>query len=212
MTAWEIVETPLGPLFVGASSAGVQRIDFVREGRDEAWLRAALDREAAALARGDRASTAATHGDAARGDAALASEAGQAAEAGRQLAAYFARARVDFALPLAPQGTAFQRAVWSELRTIPAGETRSYARIAEAVGRPAAVRAVGQAVGRNPLSIVVPCHRVIGSDGSLTGYAGGLDRKRWLLAREGAPVAQRSGVKRSSAAHASGRASRSAAA
>jgi methylated-DNA-[protein]-cysteine S-methyltransferase len=203
MTAWEIVETPLGPLFVGASTAGVHRIDFVREGRDEGWLRAALDREAAAIARADRAGGGGDGGD---GGA-------RAIEAARQLAAYFAREHADFALPLAPHGTVFQRAVWSELRAIPVGETRSYARIAVAVGRPAAVRAVGQAVGRNPLSIVVPCHRVIGSDGSLTGYAGGLDRKRWLLAREGAPAAEGSGVaKGRGVARGRGRASRIAAA
>jgi methylated-DNA-[protein]-cysteine S-methyltransferase len=180
MTTYEIVETPLAPLFVGASAAGVQRIDFVREGRDEAWLSAALDREAAAVARADHGRSAGAPGG----------EAAHVSEAARQLAAYFARTRASFALPLAPHGTAFQRAVWSELRAIPAGMTRSYGQIAVAVGRPTAVRAVGQAVGRNPLSIVVPCHRVIGSDGSLTGYAGGLDRKRWLLAREGAAVAE----------------------
>lgn len=180
MTTYEIVETPLGPLFVGASAAGVHRIDFVREGRDEAWLHTALDREAAAVAHADRGRTAGERG----------SDPAQTSEAARQLAAYFARTRASFELPLAPHGTAFQRAVWSELRAIPAGATRSYAQIAAAVGRPTAVRAVGQAVGRNPLSIVVPCHRVIGSDGSLTGYAGGLDRKRWLLAREGAAVAE----------------------
>ncbi len=83
-------------------------------------------------------------------------------------------------------GTAFQRSVWAALRTIPAGETWSYKRLAQAVGRPAAVRAVGLANGANPIGIVAPCHRVIGSDGSLTGYGGGLERKRWLLAHEGA--------------------------
>lgn len=176
MTAREIVETQLGPLFVGASEAGLHRIDFVREGRDEPWLDAALEREAAA-ARGS-VSRSAAGARPVGGDAAV-------REAVRQLAAYFAGVPIEFALKLAPHGTVFQRAVWCELRAIPSGQTRSYSQIAAAVGRPAAVRAVGQAVGRNPLSVVVPCHRVVGADGSLTGYAGGIDRKRWLLARDG---------------------------
>jgi len=83
-------------------------------------------------------------------------------------------------------GTAFQRAVWSALTTIPAGETRSYGALAATIGCPTAVRAVGMANGANPISIVVPCHRVIGADGSLTGYGGGIERKRWLLRHEGA--------------------------
>ncbi|MEN9706036.1 MAG: methylated-DNA--protein-cysteine methyltransferase [Pseudomonadota bacterium] len=83
-------------------------------------------------------------------------------------------------------GTAFQESVWATLRGIPPGRTVSYGQLATAIGRPAAVRAVGLAVGANPVSLVIPCHRVIGSDGSLTGYAGGLYRKRWLLAHEGA--------------------------
>ena len=83
-------------------------------------------------------------------------------------------------------GTAFQRQVWAALCTIPAGETLSYARLAERIGRPTAVRAVGLANGSNPVALVVPCHRVIGANGSLTGYGGGLHRKRWLLAHEGA--------------------------
>jgi methylated-DNA-[protein]-cysteine S-methyltransferase len=106
------------------------------------------------------------------------------AEARRQLAEYFAGARREFTLPLASQGTAFQQQVWAALRTIPYGHTASYGDIARAVGNPRGVRAVGLANGRNPLSIVVPCHRVIGSDGSLTGYGGGLERKQWLLAHE----------------------------
>ncbi|SMF07927.1 methylated-DNA-[protein]-cysteine S-methyltransferase [Tistlia consotensis] len=93
-------------------------------------------------------------------------------------------------LPSATGGTAFQRAVWQALRAIPCGTTISYRRLAERIGRPAAVRAVGLANGANPVAIVVPCHRVIGSDGSLTGYGGGLERKRWLLAHEGAAHSQ----------------------
>jgi methylated-DNA-[protein]-cysteine S-methyltransferase len=87
-------------------------------------------------------------------------------------------------LPVAPRGTEFQRAVWDALREIPCGETRSYADLARRIGRPTAVRAVGLANGANPVGIVVPCHRVIGSDGSLTGYGGGVERKRWLLSHE----------------------------
>jgi methylated-DNA-[protein]-cysteine S-methyltransferase len=106
----------------------------------------------------------------------------------RQLAEYFAGRRRAFELPLAPAGTAFERRVWAELEAIPYGETRSYAEVAAAIGRAAACRAVGRANGRNPISIVIPCHRVIGSDGSLTGYGGGLPIKRFLLRLEGAEV------------------------
>jgi len=87
-------------------------------------------------------------------------------------------------IPTDGQGTEFQRAVWKALRTIPAGATLSYGALAKQIGKPAAVRAVGLANGANPIAIVVPCHRVIGGDGSLTGYGGGLERKRWLLAHE----------------------------
>jgi methylated-DNA-[protein]-cysteine S-methyltransferase len=106
----------------------------------------------------------------------------------RQLDEYFAGTRREFELDLAPQGTPFQLAVWNALLSIPYGSTASYGDIARSVGRPNAVRAVGQANGRNPLAIVVPCHRVIGSDHSLTGYGGGIDRKRFLLALEGAAI------------------------
>jgi methylated-DNA-[protein]-cysteine S-methyltransferase len=94
-------------------------------------------------------------------------------------------------LPVAMGGTAFQRAVWQKLREIPCGETLSYGALARHIGRPDAVRAVGHANGSNPISIVVPCHRVIGSNGSLTGYGGGIERKRWLLAHEGAAALRR---------------------
>lgn len=101
-----------------------------------------------------------------------------------QLAEYFAGERTAFDLPLAPRGTAFQQAVWAALRDIPYGETRSYGELAAALGRPGASRAVGLANGHNPISIVVPCHRVVGAGGKLTGYAGGMERKSWLLALE----------------------------
>lgn len=104
--------------------------------------------------------------------------------AARELAEYFAGSRRDFTLPLAPRGTPFQQAVWKALRTIPCGETRTYGQIAALIGRPRACRAVGMANHRNPLAIVVPCHRVVGSGGSLTGYAAGLPVKEFLLALE----------------------------
>ncbi len=113
------------------------------------------------------------------------------AEIRRQLDAYFARRRRDFDLALAPIGTAFQRDVWRALTAIAHGTTISYAELARRIGRPAATRAVGRTNGLNPIAIVVPCHRVIGSDGSLTGYGGGLERKAALLALEGAAPAPR---------------------
>jgi len=105
-------------------------------------------------------------------------------ETERQLEEYFAGRRKEFALTLDPSGTAFQRQVWNALLTIPFGETRSYSQIARQIGNPTAVRAVGAANGRNPVSIIVPCHRVVGSTGALTGFAGGLDVKAYLLALE----------------------------
>lgn len=104
--------------------------------------------------------------------------------AAAQLAEYFAGARRDFELPLAPAGTEFQRTVWRALQAIPFGATRSYAELARAIDRPSASRAVGAANGRNPISIVVPCHRVIGASGDLTGYGGGMAAKQWLLVHE----------------------------
>jgi methylated-DNA-[protein]-cysteine S-methyltransferase len=107
-------------------------------------------------------------------------------ETREQLAEYFAGTRRAFDLPLAPHGTEFQRAVWAMLPRIPYGETRTYGDIARRIGRPDAVRAVGAANGRNPIPIVLPCHRVIGADGSLTGFGGGLPTKAFLLRLEGA--------------------------
>ena len=107
----------------------------------------------------------------------------------RQLDAYFNGSRDRFELPLAPAGTPFQRAIWNAIAEVPCGATRTYADLATRVGRAGSARAAGAATGRNPLSIIVPCHRIVGSDGSLTGYAGGLERKRQLLAHERALVA-----------------------
>lgn len=106
------------------------------------------------------------------------------AAAREQLDAYFDMRLTRFDLPLEPRGTDFQRRVWDSLKAIPFGETISYAELARRIDNPKAVRAVGAANGRNPLMIIVPCHRVIGADGSLTGFGGGIDRKRWLLDHE----------------------------
>jgi methylated-DNA-[protein]-cysteine S-methyltransferase len=106
------------------------------------------------------------------------------AEAELQLSEYFAGRRTDFELPLEPRGTEFQKKVWRNLRRIPFGTTRSYVDIARAIGSPRACRAVGAANGKNPLPIVVPCHRVVGANGALTGFGGGLETKAKLLALE----------------------------
>lgn len=102
-------------------------------------------------------------------------------ETARQLSEYFSGKRREFSLPLSPKGTEFQLRVWRALETIPYGETRSYGDMARLIGSPKACRAVGMANHRNPISIIVPCHRVVGANGSLTGYGGGLDAKRFLL-------------------------------
>lgn len=146
------IDTPVGPLALAASDAGLCELTFAPDG--------------------------APRHHAATGPHPV------LAEASRQLRAYFEGGLRAFDLPLAPAGTAFQHAVWHALLKIPFGQTQSYTHIARAIGNPAAVRAVGLANGRNPISIIIPCHRVIGADGSLTGYGGGLDRKRWLLEHE----------------------------
>lgn len=107
-------------------------------------------------------------------------------QAVREFEAYWQDGCTVFAVPLAPRGTPFQQRVWRVLRGIAAGSLMSYAEVARAIGQPNAMRAAGAAIGRNPLSVIVPCHRVVGSDGTLTGYAGGLPRKLWLLEHEGA--------------------------
>jgi len=102
-----------------------------------------------------------------------------------QLAEYFAGRLRSFRLPLAPHGTPFQQAAWRELEAVPWGETRTYGELARAVGRPGGARAIGMAMNRNPIAIVIPCHRILGADRSLTGYGAGLERKRFLLELEG---------------------------
>jgi methylated-DNA-[protein]-cysteine S-methyltransferase len=113
---------------------------------------------------------------------------GSFTEAVAQLDAYFRGELTEFSLPLAPRGTPFQQQVWRLLRQVPYGETVTYGELAHRIGRPTASRAVGHANGHNPISIIVPCHRVVGSAGSLTGYGGGLPRKRFLLDHERAAV------------------------
>lgn len=106
-----------------------------------------------------------------------------------QLKEYFNKARTEFELQLHPEGTDFQKKVWQQLRNIPFGKTTSYQKMANDLGDPKVIRAAASANGKNPVAIIIPCHRVIGSDGSLTGYAGGLHRKKWLLEHE-SPVKQ----------------------
>ena len=170
MAFYTTIESPVGPLFLGGSAAGIHRLVFLEP--DESRLRTvytlsgsieALERDA--------------------GEPAV-PDAEAAAEGVRQLEGYFDGTRVAFDLRLAPRGTAFQLAVWEALTTIPVGETRSYGDVASMVGAPSASRAVGMANGRNPIAIIVPCHRVVGANGTLTGYGGGLHRKRWLLEHE----------------------------
>lgn len=111
-------------------------------------------------------------------------DAGPFKQVDNELAAYFAGELQAYSVKLAPRGSDFQREVWNELCRIPPGKTLTYAELAARVGRPKAIRAVGAANARNPISIIVPCHRVVGSNGTLTGYAGGLERKEWLLRHE----------------------------
>ena len=161
-TTYTFVPSPVGPLLLTATDAGLTRVWFERHVHggdvDPSWF----------------------PDDGARGDASAILAAARA-----QLGEYFAGTRTAFDLPLAAEGTPFQREVWDALRTIPYGDTTSYSALARRIGHPEAVRAVGAANGRNPISIVVPCHRVIGARGELTGFGGGIERKRWLLEHEG---------------------------
>jgi methylated-DNA-[protein]-cysteine S-methyltransferase len=169
MTHYDTFESPVGTVFVGGSDEGLHRVDFFRDAKDLAHWIEALERDGGSPAVHDPAAM---------------------SEVTRQLGEYFAGERTTFDLPLAPRGTDFQRRVWNVLRTIGYGRTSTYGAIASTIGQPSASRAVGLANGHNPLAIVVPCHRVIGASGALTGYAGGLDRKRWLLQHEIAEVAE----------------------
>ena len=158
-TIWTSIDSPIGALRVTASDDGLTGVYMEQHRHAPAGVDASWVRDDAAFA-----------------------------ETRRQFAAYFDGRLHQFDLPLAPVGTVFQRTVWDALRTIPYGQVRSYGELAEQIGRPTASRAVGMANGRNPLSIIVPCHRVIGSTGALTGYGGGLERKRTLLKLEAAHV------------------------
>ena len=156
-------ETPLGPMLALANNAGLYLLEFVD--------RRGLEREVQSLRR--RLSQHVVPGEHRHLD-----------RIGEELDAYFSGCALNFTTPLQLRGSLFQRAVWETLRAIPPGETLSYADVAVKIGRPAAVRAVGRANGDNTLTIIVPCHRVIGANGTLTGYGGGLWRKAWLLEHE----------------------------
>ena len=151
---YDYLESPVGRLLLAAADDGLHHIGF-ELGRHPVWIGDDWTRDAAPLA-----------------------------AVREQLSAYFAGELQHFDLPLAPQGSAFQLGVWEQLRHIPYGTTISYGELAQRVGDPSAARAVGAANGRNPLPIVVPCHRVVGSDGSMTGFGGGIATKRFLLEHE----------------------------
>jgi methylated-DNA-[protein]-cysteine S-methyltransferase len=151
-TYWTTIDSPIGPLLVTADDTGITGLHV----------------------------DGAAHGRS-RPNEDWVEDDSRFADVRRQLGEYFAGDRTEFDLPLNPAGTPFQQQVWTALRTIPYGQVRSYGQIAAQVGRPGAARAVGLANGRNPIAVMVPCHRVIGSSGALTGYGGGLDRKRLLL-------------------------------
>lgn len=156
MIVFRRIESPIGPLVIAADAVGLRHVEFHK-------TRHPADRSD--WRGGDNTTL-------------------QMTEA--QLSEYFDGKRSTFDLPLAPEGTPFQRTVWNTLTSIPYGSTISYAELAKRVGSPNSTRAVGAANGRNPLPIVLPCHRVIGSDGSLTGFGGGLPTKEYLLRLEGA--------------------------
>jgi methylated-DNA-[protein]-cysteine S-methyltransferase len=162
MTRFARYESPLGPMYATAEEDGITHIEFAG----------------------------AKYGPVESPDWIEDPKAPDLAACGRQLAEYFAGERTAFDLPLAPRGSEFQQRVWREIARVPYGETISYAELARRAGVPGQARAAGAATGRNPLSLAIPCHRIVGSDGSLTGYAGGLERKRELLELEG--VLQRS--------------------
>lgn len=155
------IDTPIGPLLVVGEGPALVRLAFARKGEP------------------------------AEADPGWQRDDGSLREAMTQIRAYFEGALTAFDLPVAPSGTDFQRSVWSALRAIPYGETRSYAEVARAIGRPTACRAVGAANGANPIPLVIPCHRVLGSTGTLTGFGGGLPVKRFLLDHEASVAGRR---------------------
>ena len=151
-------ESPLGPVVAVASDAGLMHVDFVGAKYERPIGRDWVEDASAPALRACR----------------------------EQLGEYFAGRRKDFDLPLAAAGSDFQKRVWQEIARVPYGQTITYGELAKRAGAPGQARAAGAATGRNPLGIVVPCHRIMGADGGLTGYAGGLERKRGLLELEGA--------------------------
>jgi methylated-DNA-[protein]-cysteine S-methyltransferase len=152
---WHVCDSPIGPILVVASEAGVRRIEFVDDEQAHA-LKDMMDTSCHLVVE----------------------------EAMKQLTEYFDGSRTRFSLPLDLHGTDFQKDAWLALAQIPFGRTCTYSEQAAFIGRPRAVRAIGTANSKNPIAIVLPCHRVIGADGSLTGYAGGMDKKKWLLDHE----------------------------
>ncbi|WP_333608771.1 methylated-DNA--[protein]-cysteine S-methyltransferase [Arsukibacterium sp.] len=155
MLSYDYLSSPLGLIEIAATEQGVAAVSFCAQPRFAVQPQQALAQQ---------------H---------------WAQQAKNQLAAYFAKELTQFELPLCASGTLFQQQVWQALTTVPYGKTASYGDIAKAINNPKGVRAVGLANGKNPLGIIVPCHRIIGANGTLTGYAGGLDKKAWLLAHEG---------------------------
>ncbi|HEV8146647.1 MAG TPA: methylated-DNA--[protein]-cysteine S-methyltransferase [Bryobacteraceae bacterium] len=149
---YQFLETPIGTLLIAGDERAIHRIEFPKNGMAGKPQTGWIE-----------------------------SARGPVGDAVRQLREYFAGERIDFDLPLAPEGTAFQRGVWKRLEEIPYGETISYGELAKRVGNPKASRAVGAANGQNPIPIVIPCHRVIGANGKLTGFGGGLPTKEKLL-------------------------------
>ncbi|MEX8517672.1 MAG: methylated-DNA--[protein]-cysteine S-methyltransferase [Leptothrix sp. (in: b-proteobacteria)] len=160
-TYWTRRATPLGPMILAASDAGLQGAWFEGQAHFDGVAPQWLEQPEHAVLR----------------------------QAAAQLDAWYAGQRTGFDLPLAPQGTSFQQAVWQAIAQVGFGATQGYGAVAAVIGKPAAARAVGAATGRNPLSIIVPCHRLVGRSGALTGYAGGLARKRALLAFEAGDAA-----------------------
>ena len=163
MAYYELFQSAIGPIFIGGSDKGLHRVDFLLEDRPLRSLVERLEQDLDETAGLDREAT---------------------RPALTALAAYFTGASANFDLPLAPRGTRFQERVWKQLEKVSAGKTTTYGAIARSIRRSSAARAVGAAIGRNPLAIVVPCHRVLPADGSLGGYASGVERKRWLLDHE----------------------------
>jgi O-6-methylguanine DNA methyltransferase len=160
----EIVSSPVGEIMVVASDFGVEAVEFLSDHKADMYTTC------------NSTTQPMQHTTSVRHEILT--------QATQQINQYFAGQRTDFSLPLHMHGTDFQQCAWNALTHIPFGSTWTYAQQAREIGRPTAVRAIGAANGRNPIAIVVPCHRVIGADGSLTGYAGGIERKKWLLQHE----------------------------